>query len=197
MDRLNGVESLYWDDFKLRIAETVDCIRNNKPIPIRRVAIFITNSCNFRCRYCNSTFNNQSLSQNRFEEVLSKYGTEPIYHITGGEPSTVKWLYPFLIENGNKYRFHLNTNAYILPPAKSIKRLKVSLDSTDPIYWDDLVGRTGAFEKVVNNIKQCCNDTVTSITYCLNKHNYKNSIEFAKFVKKEFVGLYATFFFCV
>ena len=188
-------ESLYWDDFKKRIAETIDCLKNNKPVPVRRVAVFITNRCNFRCKYCNVNFNKDGLSQRAFENLLDKYGTSPIYHITGGEPSTVQWLYPFLTANGDKYRFHLNTNAYLAPPSKSIKRLKVSLDSSDKDYWNGLVGiKKDAFSSVVKNIKEAIPNTVVSITYTLSKQNYKSAVDFSKFVAKEFPGLYAVFF---
>lgn len=186
-------KSLYWDNFETRIDETVKCIKQNQQVPVRRVAVFITNACNFRCKYCNVNFNSQTLSQQRFEEILDKYGKTAIIHITGGEPSVVKWLYPFLEANGDKYSFHLNTNAYRKPPSKSVKRLKVSLDSCDPEYWNQLVGRN-AFETVVNNIKQAIPDTIVSITFTLNRQNYKQSVEFARFVKKEFPGLYAVFF---
>lgn len=186
--------SLYWDDFDSRITETADCIKNNLPVPVRRVAVFITNSCNFRCKYCNVQFNNSSMSEETFRTILNKYGDTAIIHITGGEPSVVKWLYPFLEKNGDRYRFHLNTNAYIKPPYRSIKRLKVSLDSNDPSYWNALVGRKDAFDKVVANIKEAIPHTIVSITYTLNKQNYKTAIDFAKFSKKEFPGLYAVFF---
>jgi MoaA/NifB/PqqE/SkfB family radical SAM enzyme len=187
-------ESLYWDDFKSRVTETVDCIKNNKPVPARRVAVFITNRCNFRCKYCNVAFNKESLSEEAFDNVVKKYGDTSIIHITGGEPSVVKWLYPYLTAHGDKYRFHLNTNAFIKPPYKSIKRLKVSLDSSDPVYWNDLVGHKGAFDNVVKHIKEAIPHTTTSITYTLNRQNYRDSVSFAKFVKKEFPGLYAVFF---
>ena len=188
--------SLYWDDFERRIEETVDCVRCDKCPTVRRVAVFITDSCNFRCSYCNTgnKTQTQTLSKERFIEVVEKYGNDAIIHITGGEPSTVKWLYPLIEEYNNKYRFHLNTNAYIAPPSAFIKRLKVSLDSTDAAYWNKLVGRKDAFEKVVANIKSAIPNTVVSITYTLTKENYKNTPVFARFVKEEFPCLYATFF---
>ena len=186
-------QSKYWDDFERRIEETVHCLKNGIPPPVRRVAIFITNKCNFRCQYCNVNFNTKELSQSRMEEILQEYGKEPIYHITGGEPSTVKWLYPFLRENGDSYRFHLNTNAFIPPPAEHIRRLKVSLEGTSP-EWDKLVQHPNAFNAVVKNIQEAIPHTIVSITYTLSKSNYKESINFAKFARDKFPGLYAIFF---
>ena len=185
--------SKYWDDFNRRIDETVKVIQNNQKIKIRRVACFITNKCNFRCKYCNHSADSVSMNKNTFIKILKLYGNTAIIHITGGEPSVIPWLYPFIIKNGNKFRFHLNTNAYIKPPSKSIKRLKVSLDSCHENYWNELVGRN-AFKRVILNIKEASKNTVTSITYTLTKQNYKNAVEFAEFCNKEFPNLYALFF---
>ncbi len=141
-------ESKYWDDFDRRIDETITALTLGLKPKIRRVACFITDICNFKCKYCNSIVAGTTMSQDIFERILAKYGGSAIIHITGGEPSTVSWLYPFLNENKDKFRFHLNTNCYIPPPASSVKRLKVSLDSCDENYWNFLVGRN-AFDKVV------------------------------------------------
>lgn len=186
--------SLYWDDFKRRITETVESIQSNIISPVRRVAVFITDQCNFKCNYCNHKNKRFTLSERQFSEILEKYGDTAIIHITGGEPSVVPWLYSNLESNSDKYRFHLNTNAYILPPYKSIKRLKVSLDHHDPTYWDHLVGRRGAFNVVLDNIRKCAPHTVTSITCTLTKQNYRNVIDFTKFINMEITELYAVFF---
>jgi MoaA/NifB/PqqE/SkfB family radical SAM enzyme len=186
--------SLYWDDFERRAIETVNCLNCGKAPPVRRVAIFITERCNFRCSYCNSKNKNKTLTEERFCEVVDKYGKDAIIHITGGEPSTVPWLFPRLIAYNNQYRFHLNTNAYIAPPSEYVKRIKISLDNSDPIYWNKLVGREGAFEKVIANIKEAVKHTVVSLTYTLTHENFAAAPEFARFVAKELNGLYAVFF---
>jgi MoaA/NifB/PqqE/SkfB family radical SAM enzyme len=186
--------SLYWDDFERRIVETVTCIKQEESLPVRRVAVFITDRCNFRCRYCNETNGSTSLSEDQFKELVDKYGQTAIIHVTGGEPSMVPWLYPFMEKHGDVLRFSLNTNAYILPPAKSINRLKISLDHYDHSYWDRLVGKRGAFKTVVDNIKRVIPHTVVSITYTLTHENYKDAVVFAKFAMREFAEVYAVFF---
>ncbi len=183
--------SLYWDDFLKRANETVDCIKRNKDIPVRRVAVFVTNSCNLSCKYCNSVNERCSMSEELFKNIIKDY-KDSIIHITGGEPSLIKWLYPFIEANGNNYRFHLNSNAVIKPPDK-IKRLKVSLDSHNKIYWNKLVGKN-VFDTVIDNIKCMLDKTVVSITFTMTKENYKQIPEFINFANKEFPGLYAIFF---
>jgi MoaA/NifB/PqqE/SkfB family radical SAM enzyme len=187
-------ESLYWDDFDKRIRETVFCLKNNVPVPVRRVAVFITEKCNFRCSYCNHKASPLQMDRRVFDNIVTQYGQNAIIHITGGEPSTVPWLYPYIEKYGDRYRFHLNTNAYKMPPADKFKRIKISLDSFNSGYWDDLVGREGAFDKVVDNTKHCIRKSVVSITYTMTKANLHQIPAFLEFSKQQFKGLYALFF---
>ena len=186
------MSSKYWDDFERRIRETVDCIKNNKIIPVRRVAIFITNRCNFKCDYCNVFQTRKELTEEQFSQIVQEYGNKSILHITGGEPSIVKWLHPF-IESKKGVRFHLNTNAFI-PPPKNIQRLKVSLDSLDESYFDTITHVPGSFKKVIENIKIASKNVITSITCTLTKENYRQAPEFMKWCRSTFPDLYAVFF---
>jgi len=185
------MSSLYWDDFERRIGETVDCLQTQRPVPIRRVAVFVTDKCNFRCHYCNVAFSHNTMPESVFRGIVDKYGDSAIIHITGGEPSLCSWLYP-LIERASGARFHLNTNAFLTPPT-NIKRLKVSLDTHKANYFNELTQRT-SFNRVVNNIKRGCEYTVTSITCTLTRENYKDAPDFMKFCRDSFPGLYAVFF---
>lgn len=183
--------SKYWDDFKNRANETVECLQNNKPVPIRRVAIFITDKCNFKCSYCNHNQCKTEMNQEVFEKIINE-NNNAIIHITGGEPSTVKWLYG-LIDSTTGIRFHLNTNGFIRPP-KNIKRLKVSLDTVSPKYFDFITGTSGAYNKVVQHIHEASLYTTVSITYTLTKENYSLAPSFMRQVRKMFPHVYATFF---
>lgn len=186
--------SKYWDDFERRIGETVYSIKNDSKPKIRRIACFITNKCNFRCKYCNFKYDQNEMSKTVFDNMVKNFGDDAIIHITGGEPSTVDWLFDYIKNYGDKYRFHLNTNCFIEPPSKYIRRLKVSLDSHNSVYWDKLVGRCNAFNTVVKNIKNAAPITVTSITCTLTKQNYKDAVDFALFCQEQFKELYAIFF---
>lgn len=186
------MSSKYWDDFERRIKETVSCIKTGQSIPIRRVAVFVTNLCNFRCNYCNVSQNQQTLSREQLDNVIERYGKTAIIHITGGEPSVVPWLYDY-IDSKKKIRFNLNTNAYLTPP-NNIKRLKVSLDSMDAGYFDNIVRKHGAFNTVVSNIKEASKRTVLSITCTLTKENYKQSHVFMNYCRETFPDIYAVFF---
>ena len=183
--------SLYWDDFERRIIETTQAIKNGVEPLVRRVAVFITNKCNFRCKYCRVDFGSKEMSKDVFNSIVKKYRNTAIIHITGGEPSVVKWLYDYL--DHQEGRFHLNTNAYIKPP-RNVQRLKISLDSPNEKYINQLVGVSDAFGKIVKNIKVACEYTITSITCVLSKQNYMEIPRMVEFCNKEFPKLYALFF---
>lgn len=185
------MESLYWDDFQRRIEETVVAIKNNQEPTVRRVAVFITNKCNFRCGYCRVHFDKKEMSREIFDSIVTKYKKDAIIHITGGEPSVVKYLYNYI--DNTEARFHLNSNAY-LPPPINIKRLKVSLDSPNEDYINSLVGVKDAFNKIINNIQYACNYTTVSITCVLSKETYMELPKMVDFCNKEFPKLYALFF---
>ena len=186
------MSSLYWDDFERREIETVDCLKNNVSIPVRRVAVFITQRCNFGCLYCNVSQTPRTMEQYVFENLLSRYGKGAIIHITGGDPSCVNWLYPLI--NSSNYKFNLNTNAYIKPPHKNIDRMKISFDSCNKNQFNKLVNRINAFDKVVKHIKEASETSTVSLTCVLSKQTYLQTPELSRFVFKTFPKIYALFF---
>jgi organic radical activating enzyme len=135
------------------------------------------------------------MAKETFDAMLSVYGKDVIYHITGGEPSMVKWLYPAIAERHLQgYKINLNTNCYIVPPAPHVGRLKVSLDDYYSRDWDQLVGISGAHRQVRRNIKWACKHTDLSITFTMSKANYKKTCYFATWAQEMFPDMYAMFF---
>jgi len=185
------MSSKYWDDFERRINETVNHIEYGDALPVRRVAVFSTNICNFKCSYCNVIQERGMIAKDEFTNIVDSH-SDAIIHITGGEPSIIPWLYDF-IESRLDIRFHLNTNGYIMPP-RNIKRLKVSFDSMDQTYFDQIVSKPGSFEKVVNNIKEASKHTITSLTCTLTKETYRDAPKFMSWCRDTFPDLYAVFF---
>jgi sulfatase maturation enzyme AslB (radical SAM superfamily) len=183
--------SLYWDDFERRIAETVEALKSGKDPIVRRVAVFITNKCNFRCKYCKVKFGDEEMSKEAFNQIVKNYRGKAIIHITGGEPSVVDWLYGYM--DHQEAKFHLNTNAYIKPP-RNVRRLKISLDSYREEYINNLVGVKDAFTRIIENIKYACDYTITSITCVVSRENYLDLPQFVDFCNSQFPKLYAVFF---
>ena len=199
----------YWDDFERRAGETVDCLRNDKFPTIRRLSIHITNGCNFRCSYCNEHHNTLIMPFEIYSKILYDYSDigGGIVHITGGEPSTIKDLpnYLFEIVKHPTINFHMNTNFYwnIIPDDmfSLIKRLKVSLDTSNPKYFNQTCHMKDAFEKVTNNLDHLnrlignkITDTIVSLTYTVTKQNFRDIISFLDMYYERWPHFYAVFF---
>lgn len=125
--------------------------------------------------------------------------------MTGGEPACVPYLFGAMAELGPLYRnvdFHLNTNGLVEIPVntlKHIKRLKISLDSCDVNYFDELVGVKGAFLKVystlsfINILNKHGKGPICSVTYTMTKQNYKDVPAFLEWFHASFPHIYAVF----
>lgn len=199
----------YWDDFERRASETVKYILNNKYPPIRRMSIHITNGCNFKCTYCNEHHKTKTMPLEIYSKIVNEYSEigGGIIHITGGEPSIIKNFQDYIIES-SKYDnidFHLNTNFYrnVIPDDiyKIIRRLKVSLDTSNSEYFNNICGIKNAFEGVTKNLDYLHNlierkvtDTLVSITYTVTRQNFRGILDFLKMYYDRWPHFYATFF---
>jgi sulfatase maturation enzyme AslB (radical SAM superfamily) len=195
--------SKYWDDFERRITETTKAVEENINPPLRRVCLHITSKCNFNCNYCNEIHKNKTLPKSIFTKIVEEYSQMGggILHITGGEPSTVKWLSKAIIDSPENIVINFNTNAFkMLEPINvynRINRMKISLDTCNPSYFNGLVHKKRAFEVIVENLQKLQNINKTkdiSITYTMTKQNYKNIPDFLEFYYDKLPYLYAIFF---
>ncbi len=206
MKPVNFFGSRYWDLFEKRITETVNSNILGVLPPLRRLSVHLTNKCNLNCSYCNEKHSPNEMSSDIFQKLVKEYSEigGGVLHITGGEPTCVKYLedsiyYSALFPNVD---LHLNTNMTQMLPLRCysfIKRLKVSLDSHNSKYFDNLVGRKNSYQTVINNLVKI--DTLpkelrplVSITYTITKENYKTIPEFLKMYYGTFIHFYAVFF---
>lgn len=199
----------YWDDFEQRARETVSAVSVGLTPPLRRVSVHITNACNFGCEYCNEVHCKKTLSFTTFATLAKEYSAMGggIIHVTGGEPTVVR-DFPAYIREVMKYAnvsFHLNTNLYSSVMTDDlfggIARLKVSLDSAEAKYFNDLVRRKQAYEIVTGNLDRVHQlladgkiNTVVSLTYTVTKENYKRIPEFLEMYETRWPLFYACFF---
>lgn len=192
--------SKYWDDFERRITETVNAVKCDAVPPLRRICLHITSKCNFNCQYCNEKHENKTLPVELFDRITKEYSQMGggILHITGGEPSVVKWLPDGISRCPSNVTVNFNTNCYKLMPLNTynrIGRIKVSLDTDNAIYFNELVNKNKAFETVINNLnKLSFKAKDISITYTMTKQNYANIPNFLKFFYTKLPRMYAVFF---
>lgn len=126
---------------------------------INYLRISVTDRCNFRCRYCvpSSPFaviEHEKIA--RYEEILRIVGLAcdlgiTKVRITGGEPFVRKAIFPFLKKLCAVERLKdisITTNGSLLSREKiealismGIKRLNFSLDTLDPVKFEQITGR--------------------------------------------------------
>lgn len=198
----------YWDLFEKRAEETVAAVRENSRPPLRRLSLHITNRCNMNCSYCNEHHTAAEMKFPMFNKMVKEYSDMGggVLHITGGEPTVVKFfdeIFPCVAEYSN-IELHVNTNCLkqlTLEQYRSIKRLKVSLDTTDAEYFNKITQVKNAFERVTANLDYIHDNVVVpfgtptvSLTYTVTRQNYKEIPNFLRMYYKRWPKFYAVFF---
>lgn len=191
---MNGTElelSNYWDDFQIRVNETIDCLARKEMPKLERLTVHLTESCNFHCEYCNMKFSKKTMEESLAKKIVDEYtemGGRTI-HFTGGEPAVVPYIEEiFAYAKSRGLTVSANTNAYKRVSTENIDKFKTSFDTPYADEFNATVG-IGAFEKVVENMKiysKEMKDKMLSITAVLNRKTYKHMLELAKFVHENF-----------
>lgn len=183
--------SNYWDDFQVRVNETIDCIQWGELPKLQRLTVHLTNSCNFHCEYCNmhfsSCFMNKSLAMKIVDDYVKMGGR--IIHFTGGEPSIVPYIDEILSYAKSKgLVVSMNTNGYKRIDVRNVDKLKASFDLANKEEFNRTMG-VDCFDTVVENMKYYSKEMeskMLSITAVLNRKTYKRMLELAKFVQENF-----------
>jgi cyclic pyranopterin phosphate synthase len=129
--------------------------------------ISITDRCNYRCVYCRSA---DPENYRAHDQILSWPELERLAHIfvglgirkirvTGGEPLVRDGVEDFIsrLRDMGVQDLSMTTNGHLLAErcerllAAGLKRINVSLDSLDPVKFDQIT-RTKSFEKVFEGI---------------------------------------------
>lgn len=183
--------SNYWDDFKERVNETIDCMKENKLPSLQRLTVHITESCNFRCEYCNMKFSNKTMDKSLIYKIIDDYCNMngKIIHFTGGEPSVVSYIEEvFAYAKSKGLQVSTNTNGFNRMNPIYIDKLKASFDLCDEEEFNKTMG-VNCFNQVVDNMKFYSStmfEKMLSITAVLNKKTYKSMLNLAKFVQENF-----------
>lgn len=183
--------SNYWDDFQVRVNNTIDCLERNELPQLERLTVHLTESCNFHCEYCNMRFSKRTMDESLARKIVDEYvdmGGRTI-HFTGGEPTVVPYIEDiFAYAKSKGLTVSSNTNGYKMIDTKNVDKLKASFDTP---YADEFNSTMGlkAFDRVVSNMKEyskTMKDKMLSITAVLNRKTYKHMLELAQFVQENF-----------
>ena len=63
--------SNYWDDFKERVNETIDCLQKGELPGLERLTVHLTEQCNFRCDYCNMRFSKRTMEKELAKKIIN------------------------------------------------------------------------------------------------------------------------------
>lgn len=183
--------SNYWDDFQVRVNNTINCLKKGELPELERLTVHLTESCNFHCEYCNMRFSKKTMDKNLAKKIVDDYvkmGGHTI-HFTGGEPTVVPYIEEiFAYAKSKGLTVSSNTNGYKEIDTENVDKLKTSFDTP---YADEFNSTMGikAFETVVENMKKYSETMagkMLSITAVLNRKTYKHMLELAKFVQENF-----------
>ena len=183
--------SNYWDDFQLRVNNTITCLNKGKLPHLERLTVHITRACNFRCEYCNMRFSQRWMPKNLVLKIIDEYVEMGgrIIHFTGGEPTIVSYFTEICAYAKSKGLIvSTNTNAFKRVDVSNIDKLKASFDIADRDVFNSIIGVDG-FDTVVKNLKyysEQMRGKMLSITAVLNRRTYKTMLELAKFVNENF-----------
>jgi MoaA/NifB/PqqE/SkfB family radical SAM enzyme len=204
--------SKYWDEFDKRIGPTVRAVRDGKIPPLRRIAVHLTNRCNMHCAYCNENKSDSTMDFGRLMRLAHEFNDMGggVLHLTGGEPTMVPYLSTFAQSVNKLPNIMLNMNTNMMSSklvlnvdlVRCFKRLKVSLDTLNDNYFDNLVGISGAFSQVIRNLiclDEFCEAVPTgtpkvSVTCVVTSENYRNLPAFARAYYHQFRAFSALFF---
>jgi len=210
MSDLNNLQlgGKYWDLFDKRAGETITAIHENQLPQLRRLSLHITNRCNMNCSYCNEHHTASEMRFDAFSKLVREYSEMGggVLHITGGEPTVVKFfddIFP-LVSEFNNIDLHINTNnlkQLTIDQYRLIKRLKISLDTADASYFNEITRVRDAYERVTSNLDFIHDNVVipyggptVSLTYTVTRQNFRQIPEFLRMYYKRWPKFYAVFF---
>jgi MoaA/NifB/PqqE/SkfB family radical SAM enzyme len=134
-------------------------------IDSKRLAIYLTNKCNLRCKHCfieGAPQNDDFLNWKQIQTALKHFITKDFKHIeiTGGESCLSPYFFPTIKEaKARGYTVGVSTNGTnnhifekITP--QTVDKVTFSLDGATASTNDNLRGR-GVFERCLQNVKNC------------------------------------------
>ena len=169
-------------------------LNSSRKSPLFRAELLLTSTCNFSCPYCMGLRKDieGTLSRDQALNILELWVKEGLVNVrfSGGEPS----LYPHLKElvsycKHNKVQhIAISTNGSAdLDYYKELEKLgvndfSISLDSGCCSVGQKLTGGiVGAWEKVVENIKQLSKVTYVTVGMVFTEENINSAVEDIKF----------------
>ena len=159
--------------------------------PMMRCEMILTNRCNFSCPYCRGHEHGE-LPLEDAKLGLSLWIKDGLQNVrfSGGEPTLYKGL-PELVKmakDGGVKRIAISSNGsrpwriYQELLDLGVNDFSISLDACCASMGDTMAGNVnGAFNKVIENIRELSKHTYVSVGVVLNETNVAETIDIVKF----------------
>ena len=160
------------------------------------VKIALTSSCNYSCFYCNDSLiqnKNECLSFDEvaiFLEAARKLGITREVHWTGGECTLTELgrYMKFAYELGFR-RQAITSNGLLLDkfidvfPKYGLERANISIDSLNPLKYQEITGFDGLDKVLSNSEKLLKNNIKVKFNMVLMRSNIDELIDFIEYTK--------------
>lgn len=161
--------------------------------------LVLTRACNLRCRSCgvwkHPSKHCSTEDVKAIIDKVSRISNVRYIGITGGEPLLRDNVYEIIdYISGKGIKVGINSNG-TLPKEKyhkllhsKIDTIGISLHFLTPKKQDEFCGMSGAFDKIVNNLRYLRRNNSSKFAYVqctLTGYNYKEVIKLKKFVNKK------------
>lgn len=133
--------------------------------PLDSLNLLITNACNLHCQHCYVSSGKplpDELDANSWIAILKQARQLGVFgiNVSGGEATLHRGFKQIAnyIASVPTFNANLNTNAFVMEPgledviARAFKTVQVSLDDVEPSKHDIFRGRSGCFQKSLENI---------------------------------------------
>jgi len=190
----------YWRGVHERLDETIELLKSGKELPLRRLTIVSTTSCNLKCNYCNviKRLEPKILSKEKVLSVIDEARTLGLnrVHLTGGECTLVPWLCD-VISYLNSYGIDttMTTNGTAGRAEEIVKagigQIHLSLDTYRREVNDELSGTEGAYDKAIDFAEKLSSlhekEKFSFYIHCvINRHNFMDLPRHIDFILSSF-----------
>ncbi len=166
--------------------------------PLWRCEMILTDSCNFKCRYCRQMKYRGNLDFELAMKILQLWRSHGLKNIrySGGEPTLYKEL-PDLIWHSNNLgiqRIAISTNGsahfdyYKKLIDSGVNDISISLDACCASIFDTMTKTNGHFQRVISNIKRLSELTYVTVGLVYDSKNHDELNKIIEFIYKRGVS---------
>jgi len=168
MNRIKPLENIGYllddDRAKNLLSKLIHPDKSEFPLAVTRAVLFVTNRCNFKCRYCKSLSHQmRHWATEEIIQLLDALALSGTKHVqwTGGEASLrddivelVRYSARHHMNNSMSTNVSLDLNKYISLVDAGLQRFYISLDTLDDHEYDQITASHTSLSSILYNIHE-------------------------------------------